>query len=70
MNQEKSQPSLTLEDHVLRICELGCIRVNQVIERIEQGQTCEELANVPVEHHHALLIELRSIMAVYDGRDD
>lgn len=67
---EKPQASLTVDDYVLQICELGCTHVYQVIELIEQGQHGEELSEIPTEHLPALLVELQSIMAVYEASDE
>ncbi|MDX1335805.1 MAG: hypothetical protein R3312_08480 [Gammaproteobacteria bacterium] len=66
---EKPQAPLTVDDYVLKICELGCTHVYQVIELIEQGHQAEELSDIPAEHLPALLLELQSIMAVYEASD-
>jgi hypothetical protein len=70
MSPEKPHTAQSVDDHVVAICELGCTHVNRIIELLEQGLGTEELAGVPTEHHPALLIELKSIMAVYDARED
>ena len=70
MSPEKPHTPQSVDEHVVAICELGCTRVNRIIELLEQGQVSDELSDVPSEHHAALLIELRSIMAVYDARED
>lgn len=67
---EKPQAPLTVDDHVLQICELGCTHVYRVIELIEQGQQAKELSDIPAEHLPALLVELQSIMAVYEASDE
>jgi hypothetical protein len=66
---QKPQAPLTVDDYVLQICELGCTHVHQVIELIEQGRHGEELSDIPTEHLPALLLELQSIMAVYEASD-
>jgi|GEM_PF-2932973 len=67
---EKPQISLTIDDYVLQICELGCTHVYQVIEILEQGQQPEDLSGIPTEYLPALLVELQSIMAVYEASDE
>ena len=70
MNEDKPHSTQAIDDYVVQICEMGCTHVYRIIEILEQGQVSDELAHVPPEHHPALLIELRSIMAVYDASDD
>ena len=61
---------VSVDDYVVQICEMGCTHVYRIIEILEQGTTSDELTHVPTEFHHPLLIELKSIMAVYEARDD
>ena len=66
---EKPQATLTVDDHVLKICELGCTHVYRVIELIKGGRHGEALSDIPTEHLPALLAELQTIMAVYELSD-
>jgi len=66
MKELQVHPFYPVDSHVTQICEMGCDNVNRVIALIEQGQVPDELANLPVEYHQALVTELKSIMAVYD----
>jgi hypothetical protein len=66
---KKPQAPLTVDDHVLQICELGCTHVYRVIKLIEQGHHGEELSDISREYLPALLAELQSIMAVYEASD-
>jgi hypothetical protein len=53
--------------HVEHICGLGCTRVNEIIDTLENGQDCEELEGVAYDHRERVLVELKAIMAVYEG---
>jgi hypothetical protein len=70
MKEQQRHPVYPVDSHVEQICEMGCDNVNRIIALIEQGQVPEELANLPIEYHQTLMTELKSIMAVYDARED
>lgn len=53
--------------NVEHICGLGCTRVNEIIDTLENGIDCKELEGLPSEHREQVLLELKSIMAVYEG---
>ncbi len=54
---------------VERICDLGCSKVYQIIELMEQGEDIYELNGINAKTRQAVLRELKTIMAVYDARD-
>jgi len=58
--------------NVEHICGLGCTRVNEIIDTLENGLACKELEGIPSEHRELVLLELKAIMAVYganEGKD-
>ena len=48
------------------ICELGCDRVNEIIDALERGNTVMETAGLDNADRLRVLLELKEIMAVYD----
>ncbi len=65
-------PTLTphLQDYLDRICANGCQAVRVCIRQLEQGETPARTAALSAEERRLLLIELKSIMAVYDARHE
>jgi hypothetical protein len=57
-----------LQDYLDRICADGCQAVRVCIRQLEQGETPARTAALSAEDRQRLLIELKSIMAVYDAR--
>lgn len=55
-----------VDEAVVRICELGCARVREIIRALAQGEDVPEAAHLCAEERAALLAELQAIMAVYD----
>lgn len=57
-------------DHVQSIidsiCELGCDRVNDIIDALEGGSSVMETAGLDNNERQWVLLELKKIMAVYD----
>ena len=51
------------------ICAHGCIRVNELILELENGQDIEYTQELSDEETLTVLTELKSIMAVYDKDD-
>jgi len=51
---------------VERICELGCSRVNEIIEDINSGETPDELISLDSRQIRDVTKELVTIMSVYD----
>ena len=49
------------------ICELGCGRVNDIIDALEQGNSVMETAGLDKTERQRVLLELKEIMAVYDS---
>jgi hypothetical protein len=60
--------SILVEEHVTLICELGCVRVREVIRALQQGDTTPETQNLSPTERMQILYQLQSIMAVYDTR--
>ncbi len=49
------------------ICELGCGRVNEIIDALAFGDSVEEINGLDKTDQQWVLIELKAIMAVYDN---
>ena len=49
------------------ICELGCDRVNDIIDSLERGNDVVETAALDKTDRQRVLLELKEIMAVYDS---
>lgn len=49
------------------ICELGCDRVNDIIDTLERGNDVVETAALDKTDRQRVLLELKEIMAVYDS---
>ena len=57
-----------IEERVTFICELGCIRVREVMAVLQQGGSTPETDQANEEERRRILHELQAIMAVYDAR--
>lgn len=57
-----------IEQRVTLICELGCVRVREVISALQQGDTTPETETATAQDRQQILHELQAIMAVYDAR--
>jgi hypothetical protein len=51
------------------LCNDGCKAVSQYIKEIESGSLPEQMADLPSAEQKKILLELKSIMAVYDRCD-
>ena len=60
MNQKKVAKAIE------EICAQGCIRVNEIIIELENGQGIEYTQELTDEETFSLIAELKAIMAVYD----
>jgi hypothetical protein len=58
----------TVEDQVTLICELGCVRVREVMTILKEGGSTLETAGRSDCERQQILAELEAIMAVYDAR--
>ena len=56
-----------VDDCVERICQKGCRRVGKDILAIESGSTPPELRHLTPDERIQVLMELKSVMAVYGG---
>ncbi len=57
-----------IDDCVERLCQKGCRRVWDDIAALERGEVLPEVAGLDAEARHRVLLELKSIMAVYGDR--
>lgn len=60
--------SSLIDARVTLICELGCVRVREVMAVLREGGSTPETADAPVAERMQILRELELIMAVYDAR--
>jgi hypothetical protein len=60
----------SIEDEVERICDLGCTRVNEIIATTASGKSVPELAGLNAGDSEKVLERLKSIMAIYEARED
>jgi hypothetical protein len=70
MDRIKVTPKISPEvSYCLEVLALkGCTTIWRIIEDLEQGKEVEETASLSEEERAAVLAELKSIMAVYQGR--
>ncbi len=54
---------------VERVCALGCAAVYRLLEAVDRGEQPEALAGIDGDLRARVLVELRSVMAVYDARE-
>jgi hypothetical protein len=57
-----------LEVRVETICERGCRRVWDAIDRLDRGEQLPETADLSASERAWVLAELKSVMAVYGER--
>ena len=55
-----------LQAIVDELCHDGCKAVNQYIKEIESGSIPRQMTHLPTDAQTKILLELKSIMAVYD----
>ncbi len=65
----KSLSNEAIDAAVERVCKLGCAAVYRVLDEVDRGELPEVLADLDGELLYRVVIELRSIMAVYDARE-
>ena len=53
-------------DKIESLCELGCTRVNQILEDIQNGNEAEELIEFNSSEKELIISELNQIMSVYE----
>lgn len=58
--------SRRVDQAVTRICELGCVRVREIMQALATRETVPETEGLDAEERAAVLAELASIMAVYN----
>ncbi len=56
-----------LQSTIEYICELGCDRVNEIINTLECGNSVKETSGLDKTDQQRVLRELKVIMAVYDS---
>jgi hypothetical protein len=64
---DMSHLNATVQACVDGLCEQGCSRVNACIIALQNGEEIPEVAGMSAVDRQAVLQELVSIMAVYDG---
>jgi hypothetical protein len=62
-----SHPPAHVHSTVESICELGCDRVNEIIDALENGHSVEEVNGLDIADQQWVLVELKAIMSVYDS---
>ena len=55
-----------LQHIIEQLCTTGCERVNEVIEILERQESIEEMHELNTQESEFVLLELKTIMAVYD----
>lgn len=60
----------SIEAELERICDLGCTRVNEIIAGASSGKPVPELAGLNAADSEEVLNRLRSIMAIYEAREN
>lgn len=56
-----------IQQRVESLCQSGCKAVNATIAALESGQPVAQVEDLSAEERNAVLRELKTIMAVYDG---
>ncbi len=62
-----SNPPSHVQSIIESICELGCDRVNEIIEALECGDSVEETRDLDHNDQQRVLMELKVIMSVYNN---
>jgi len=62
-----ANPPAHVQSKIESICELGCDRVNDIIDALERGNSVMETAGLDKTDRQRVLLELKEIMAVYDS---
>jgi hypothetical protein len=62
-----SHPPAHVQSIIESICELGCDRVNEIIDALECGDSVEETRGLDQNDRQRVLLELKVIMAVYNN---
>ena len=60
-------PPTHVQSIIESICELGCDRVNEIIDVLERGNSVDETRALDKSDQQRVLMELKTIMAVYDN---
>lgn len=63
MNPDLSKKA---RDKIEALCELGCSKVNQLLEKAGNGNEIEELSEFSSSEKNLIIDELDEIMSVYD----
>jgi hypothetical protein len=62
-----ADPPAHVQSLIEAICELGCDRVNEIIDVLEDGNTVAETRGLDKSDQQWILRELKAIMAVYEN---
>jgi hypothetical protein len=60
----------SIDAELERICDLGCTRVNEIIAGASSGKPVPELAGLKAADSEEMLDRLKSIMAIYEAREN
>ena len=59
----------TIHAYAEKIAQRGCADVNRLLEEVENGVEVPEIAHLDRHQQQQVLIELRTVMEVYDRCD-
>ena len=60
----------SIEVELERICDLGCLRVSEILAGVSSGKPVPELAGLNAADSEEILDRLKSIMAIYEAREN
>lgn len=60
----------SIEVELERICDLGCLRVSEILAGVSSGKLVPELAGLNAADSEEILHRLKSIMAIYEAREN
>ncbi len=60
----------SIDDELDRICDLGCTRVNEIIDAANSGKPVPELAGLNAADSENVVDRLKDIMAIYEAREN
>jgi hypothetical protein len=59
-------PPAHIQSIIESICELGCDRVNEIIDVLERGNSVDETRALDKSDQQRVMMELKAIMVVYN----
>lgn len=67
-NHPSKADKTKIDQYVEMFSQKGCTTVTSIIATMERGETIAEMGDLSAEERQAILVELKSIMAVYLAR--